>query len=124
MSDDLHLNEIDCVRLLISANQEVDLRRLLFVTIFHWPIIYMWKVLRDSLFSLIVGLNGKRATRGFAPGSGALVHREKRYINSLIYAIKGIYSPTPTYHPKTSKLLLWPLVLMDLHTIAFAGRCS
>lgn len=24
LSDDLHLSEIDCVRLLVSANQEVD----------------------------------------------------------------------------------------------------
>lgn len=24
LSDDLHLNEIDCVRLIVSANQEVD----------------------------------------------------------------------------------------------------
>ena len=84
MSDDLHLNEIECVRLLVSANQEVNL-----------DFTSLSQVFTDScsyscfFFSFLVGFNGTGAIGNSAACSRTLVHRETRSNNSSAYAIKG-----------------------------------
>lgn len=74
MSDELHLNEIDCVRLLVSANQEVYCVFLLLLK--HYiPILIM---LTNHLFFFwsfcLVGFNGTGTVGDYAASCGALVH--------------------------------------------------
>lgn len=74
MSDDLNLNEVDCVRLLVSANQEVFFVKIVqdkfsYGSCFVFLILYF-----KTIFS--VGFIWEGATGDFTPCRRALVYRE------------------------------------------------
>jgi hypothetical protein len=95
LSDDLHLNEIDCVRLLVTANQEVNLGcyclSQLFIfwhyclssVLFYLMLLYSVNLNFTSkknvvfffFFSFfLVEFNRTRAIGNFTPCSGTLVY--------------------------------------------------
>ncbi|EEF37928.1 hypothetical protein RCOM_0223370 [Ricinus communis] len=88
LSDDLHLNEIDCVQLLVSANQEVDLSFLSLLSLYLRHMHQKWNLISDCqlLFLFVVGFNGTRAIRNFAPCS-RLWYTERRDLITALYII-------------------------------------
>jgi hypothetical protein len=88
LSDDLHLNEIDCVRLLVMANQEVNLGcyclSKLFIfwycgftsVLFYLMLFYCINLTftYKKMFYFLVEFNGTRAIGDFTPCSRTLVY--------------------------------------------------
>lgn len=84
LSDDLHLNEIDCVRLLVTANQEVNLgcyslsKLFIFwhygLTSVLFYLINLNFTYKKMLFYFLVEFNRARAIGDSTPCSRTLVY--------------------------------------------------
>lgn len=111
LSDDLHLNEVDCVRLLVSANQEV------------WSICYSYfsvtytayyHILTEFMFLnfllFLVRSDGPRSYRNLTSCIWTLVHWETRSNNSSLYTIQSRFLSVTLSTILVQYSFSWPFI--------------